>query len=326
MKYRKLGGSGLEVSEIGLGTNNFGQRLDFESSDRVISQCIDSGINLIDTSNSYGATLSEEYIGRSLVGRRDGVVLATKVSSRMAEGPNQAGNSRIHIMDQIDASLARLQTDYIDLYQIHWWDDNTPIEETLRALDDLVRDGKIRYFGCSNFSSWQVCESVWTSRSVGINSFVSVQPHYSMMERSIESELLPFCQKYDVGVLPYYPLANGFLTGKYRRGENIPEGTRLGVNDRGMFTEENFDLIEKLDSFSSKREKTVLDLAFAWLLARDEISSVIAGATSAEQVVSNAATAEFVLTKEEYNEVSSILAYALGFNFIRKVFLFPVQA
>ena len=308
MKYRKLGGSGLEVSEIGLGTNNFGQRLDFESSDRVISQCIDSGINLIDTSNSYGATLSEEYIGRSLVGRRDGVVLATKVSSRMAEGPNQAGNSRIHIMDQIDASLARLQTDYIDLYQIHWWDDNTPIEETLRALDDLVRDGKIRYFGCSNFSSWQVCESVWTSRSVGINSFVSVQPHYSMMERSIESELLPFCQKYDVGVLPYYPLANGFLTGKYRRGENIPEGTRLGVNDRGMFTEENFDLIEKLDSFSSKREKTVLDLAFAWLLARDEISSVIAGATSAEQVVSNAATAEFVLTKEEYNDLSSILA------------------
>ena len=308
MKYRKLGGSGLEVSEIGLGTNNFGQRLDFESSDRVISQCIDSGINFIDTSNSYGATLSEEYIGRSLVGRRDGVVLATKVSSRMAEGPNQAGNSRIHIMDQIDASLARLQTDYIDLYQIHWWDDNTPIEETLRALDDLVRDGKIRYFGCSNFSSWQVCESVWTSRSVGINSFVSVQPHYSMMERSIESELLPFCQKYDVGVLPYYPLANGFLTGKYRRGENIPEGTRLGVNDRGMFTEENFDLIEKLDSFSSKRDKTVLDLAFAWLLARDEISSVIAGATSAEQVVSNAATAEFVLTKEEYNEVSSILA------------------
>jgi len=307
MKYRKLGGSGLEVSEIGLGTNNFGPRLDFESSDRVISQCIDSGINFIDTSNSYGATVSEEYIGRSLTGRRDSVVLATKVSSRMSEGPNQAGNSRIHIMDQIEGSLSRLQTDYIDLYQIHWWDDDTPIEETLRVLDDLVRDGKIRYFGCSNFSSWQVCEAVWTSRSVGINSFVSVQPHYSMMERSIESELLPFCQKYDVGVLPYYPLANGFLTGKYRRGEDIPEGTRLRVNDRGMFTEENFDLIEKLDSFSSKRGKTVLDLAFAWLLARGEISSVIAGATSAEQVVSNAATAEFSLTNEEYDEVTSIL-------------------
>tara|TARA_B100000470_G_scaffold221800_1_gene213256 strand:+ start:391 stop:1317 length:927 start_codon:yes stop_codon:yes gene_type:complete len=307
MKYRKLGGSGLEVSEIGLGTNNFGPRLDFESSDRVISQCIDSGINLIDTSNSYGATVSEEYIGRSLTGRRDSVVLATKVSSRMSEGPNQAGNSRIHIMDQIEGSLSRLQTDYIDLYQIHWWDDDTPIEETLRVLDDLVRDGKIRYFGCSNFSSWQVCEAVWTSRSVGISSFVSVQPHYSMMERSIESELLPFCQKYDIGVLPYYPLANGFLTGKYRRGEDIPEGTRLGVNDRGMFTEENFDLIDKLDSFSSKRGKTVLDLAFAWLLARGEISSVIAGATSAEQVVSNAATAEFTLTNEEYDEVTSIL-------------------
>ena len=307
MKYRKLGSSGLEVSAIGLGTNNFGPRLDFESSDRVISQCIDSGINLIDTSNSYGATVSEEYIGRSLTGRRDSVVLATKVSSRMSEGPNQAGNSRIHIMDQIEGSLSRLQTDYIDLYQIHWWDDDTPIEETLRVLDDLVRDGKIRYFGCSNFSSWQVCEAVWTSRSVGISSFVSVQPHYSMMERSIESELLPFCQKYGVGVLPYYPLANGFLTGKYRRGEDIPEGTRLGVNDRGMFTEENFDLIEKLDSFSNKRDKTVLDLAFAWLLARGEISSVIAGATSPEQVVSNAATAEFTLTNEEYGEVTSIL-------------------
>ena len=307
MKYRKLGSSGLEVSEIGLGTNNFGQRLDFESSDRVISQCIESGINLIDTSNSYGATLSEEYIGKSLVGRRDSVVLATKVSSRMSEGPNQAGNSRIHIMDQIEGSLSRLQTDYIDLYQIHWWDDGTPIEETLRVLDDLVREGKIRYFGCSNFTSWQVCEAIWTSRSVGINSFVSLQPHYSMMERSIESEILPFCQKYGIGVLPYYPLANGFLTGKYRRGAGIPEGTRLGVNDRGMFTEENFDLIEKLDSFSGKRGKAVLDLAFAWLLARGEISSVIAGATSPEQVVSNAATAEFVLTNEEYDEVTSML-------------------
>ena len=307
MKYRKLGSSGLEVSEIGLGTNNFGQRLDFESSDRVISQCIESGINLIDTSNSYGATLSEEYIGKSLVGRRDSVVLATKVSSRMSEGPNQAGNSRIHIMDQIEGSLSRLQTDYIDLYQIHWWDDGTPIEETLRVLDDLVREGKIRYFGCSNFTSWQVCEAIWTSRSVGINSFVSLQPHYSMMERSIESEILPFCQKYGIGVLPYYPLANGFLTGKYRRGAGIPEGTRLGVNDRGMFTEENFDLIEKLDSFSAKRGKAVLDLAFAWLLARGEISSVIAGATSPEQVVSNAATAEFVLTNEEYDEVTSML-------------------
>ena len=307
MKYRKLGSSGLEVSEIGLGTNNFGQRLDFESSDRVISQCIESGINLIDTSNSYGATLSEEYIGKSLVGRRDSVVLATKVSSRMSEGPNQAGNSRIHIMDQIEGSLSRLQTDYIDLYQIHWWDDGTPIEETLRVLDDLVREGKIRYFGCSNFTSRQVCEAIWTSRSVGINSFVSLQPHYSMMERSIESEILPFCQKYGIGVLPYYPLANGFLTGKYRRGEGIPEGTRLGVNDRGMFTEENFDLIEKLDSFSAKRGKAVLDLAFAWLLARGEISSVIAGATSPEQVVSNAATAEFVLTNEEYDEVTSML-------------------
>ena len=307
MKYRKLGKSGLEVSVVGLGANNFGGRLDYESSNSVISQLFDVGINLIDTSNSYGNTMSEEYIGRSLEGRREKAVIATKVSSRMSEGPNQAGNSRKHIIEQVENSLARLRTDYIDLYQIHWWDPNTPIEETLRALDDLVTQGKVRYFGCSNFSAWQVCESVWTSRELGIQTFISAQPHYSMLERNVEQELIPFCGKYGVGILPYFPLANGFLTGKYRKNSPPPEGSRLEADNKGLFTEDNYALLEKLINFSEERGKTVLDLAFAWLLYNDDISSVIAGATKPEQVISNAAAADWQLTDKEYEEVTQYL-------------------
>ncbi len=307
MNYRKLGKSGLEVSVIGLGANNFGGRLDYETSDSVISQLFDVGINLIDTSNSYGNTLSEEYIGRSLEGRREKAVIATKVSSRMSEGPNQAGNSRKHIIEQVENSLTRLRTNYIDLYQIHWWDSSTPIEETLRVLDDLVTQGKIRYFGCSNFSAWQVCESVWTSKELGIQTFISAQPHYSMLERNVERELIPFCGKYGVGILPYFPLANGFLTGKYRKDSPSPSGSRLESDDKGLFTESNYALLEKLIGFSEERGKTVLDLAFAWLLYNGDISSVIAGATKPEQVISNAAAADWQLTDKEYEKVTQYL-------------------
>lgn len=307
MNYRKLGKSGLEVSVIGLGANNFGGRLDYETSDSVISQLFDVGINLIDTSNSYGNTLSEEYIGRSLEGRREKAVIATKVSSRMSEGPNQAGNSRKHIIEQVENSLTRLRTNYIDLYQIHWWDSSTPIEETLRVLDDLVTQGKIRYFGCSNFSAWQVCESVWTSKELGIQTFISAQPHYSMLERNVERELIPFCGKYGVGILPYFPLGNGFLTGKYRKDSPSPSGSRLESDDKGLFTESNYALLEKLIGFSEERGKTVLDLAFAWLLYNGDISSVIAGATKPEQVISNAAAADWQLTDKEYEKVTQYL-------------------
>ncbi|MDP6716333.1 MAG: aldo/keto reductase, partial [SAR202 cluster bacterium] len=222
MEYRQLGNSGLQVSTIGLGTNNFGKALfdtglDSDASVAVVDQALDVGINMIDTANSYSHGLSEEYIGRAIKGKRDKVILATKVSSRMGEGPNNAGNSRVHIMAEVEASLRRLDTEYIDLYQIHWWDPNTPLEETLRALDDLVSQGKVRYIGSSNFAAWQACEAAWTSKSLGITSFVSVQPRYSMMDRAVEKELVPFCQKYGVGILPYFPLENGFLTGKYRR-------------------------------------------------------------------------------------------------------------
>ena len=308
MRYRQLGNSGLQVSAIGLGANNFGGRLDAGRTGTVVHAAIDAGVNLIDTSNSYGGGLSEEFIGLALDGRRSRAVIATKVSSRIAEGPNNSGNSRKHVMDQVDVSLRKLRTDYIDLYQIHWWDPNTPIEETLRALDDLIRDGKIRYVGCSNFAAWQVCESHWTAKTLGIDGFSSVQPRYSMMYRQPEAEMVPFCEKYGVGILPYYPLENGFLTGKYRRDQAPPEGTRLSENDRGVLTERNFDILEQLEAFSAERGHTVLELAFAWLLASSPmVSSVIAGATRPEQIQANAAAADWELTAEELAEVNAIL-------------------
>ena len=307
MKYRQLGSSGLQVSAIGLGTNNFGRRLDAAATETVVHAALDAGVNMIDTSNSYGGGDSEEFIGRALKGRRDEAVLATKVSSRVSDGPNNAGNSRKHIYDQVEVSLRKLRTDYIDLYQIHWWDPNTPIEETLRALDELIRAGKVRYAGCSNFAAWQVCESHWTAKTLGINGFVSMQPHYSMLYRQPEEEMIPFCEKYGIGILPYYPLENGFLTGKYRRDEPAPDGTRLAENDRGALTSHNFDILEKLEGFASDRDHTILELAFAWLLASPMVSSVIAGATRVEQVDANAASAAWSLTSEELEEVNAIL-------------------
>ena len=310
MKYRQLGASGLQVSAVGLGANNFGGRLDSGRTEVVVHAALDSGVNLIDTSNSYGKGHSEEFIGRALRSRRHRAVIATKVSSRVADGPNNAGNSRKHILDQVDTSLRKLGTDYIDLYQIHWWDPNTPIEETLRALDDLVRLGKVRYSGCSNFAAWQVCEAHWTARSLGINGFVSVQPRYSIMYRHPERELIPFCSKYGVGILPYFPLENGFLTGKYRRGQQAPEGTRLAQSDRGLFTGKNFDMLEGLERFANERGHSVLELAFAWLLAKPEVSSVIAGATRPDQVAANAKSAGWALISDEVKQVDAIVKEA----------------
>ena len=307
MQYRQLGSSGLQVSAVGLGANNFGGRLDAGRTKTVVHAALDAGVNMIDTSNSYGGGYSEEFIGKALKGRRYEAVIATKVSSRISEGPNNAGNSRKHILDQVDVSLQKLRTDYIDLYQIHWWDPNTPIEETLRALDDLIRVGKVRYTGCSNFAAWQVCESHWTTKTLGINGFSSVQPRYSMLYRQPEEEMIPFCEKYNIGILPFYPLENGFLTGKYRRGQPAPEGTRLSENDRGTLTGRNFDILERLEVFASERSHTILELAFAWLLANPMVSSVIAGATRPEQVEGNAASADWSLTDEDVEEVNTIL-------------------
>ena len=308
MKYRRLGNSGLKVSEIGLGANNFGRRVDVEGTAAVVDRALDVGINLIDTANTYGGgRRSEEYIGLALKGKREEALIATKAAMSMGDGPNDKGASRHHLTSELEISLRTLGTDYVDLYQVHFPDDDTPIDETLRALNDMVAQGKVRYIGCSNFAAWQVCEAIWTSRANGLAPFVSVQPHYSMMERTVEAELVPFCREYDVGILPYFPLASGFLTGKYRRGHAAPEGTRLAEGDRGMFTDRNFDLLDSLAAFASNRGRTVLELAFAWLLANPNVSSVIAGATRTEQVDSNANAANWKLTAEEKSEVDALL-------------------
>lgn len=308
MEYRHLGTSGLQISAIGIGCNNFGRRVDAAGTAAVLNEAREQGITFIDTANVYSAGESETCIGKAIKGRRNDFILATKVSMKMGDGPNESGNSRGHILAEVEASLKRLGTEYVDLYQIHAADPTTPIEETLHALDTLVTQGKVRYIGCSNFSAWQVCEALWTSRTKNLVPFSTVQPHYSMLKRDIESELVPFCKAYGIGILPYFPLANGFLTGKYRRGQEAPEGTRLAENDRGMFTDTNFDLLEALESFAKERGRTLLDLAFAWLLANPCVSSVIAGATKPEQVAANAAAVTFHLTEEGKSEVDGILS------------------
>ncbi len=310
MEYRRLGNSGLEVSVVGLGTNNFGGRMDAKQTDDVIKKAIDEGINMIDTSNSYGRTLSEEYIGKSVKDVRDQVLLATKVASPMSDGPNMRGTSRKHIIDQAEQSLKRLDTDYLDLYQIHFPDQRTPIEETLRTLDDLVHQGKVRYIGCSNFASWQVAQAMETADALHLEPFVSAQPEYSMLDRRPEAELIPCCEAYGLGFLPFYPLASGFLTGKYKRGEAAPEGTRLAritARSEATLTDANYDLLEALESFTTERDHTMVELAFAWLLGHPVVSSVIAGATKVEQVADNAKAADWHLTPDDMEEINGIL-------------------
>jgi aryl-alcohol dehydrogenase-like predicted oxidoreductase len=310
MELRNLGNSGLRVSVVGLGCNNFGRRCDMATTSAVVSAAIDHGISLFDTADVYGpGGLSEEYLGAALKGRRDSVLIATKFRGQMGEGPMHAGASRRYIMQAVEASLRRLDTDYIDLYQIHSPDPNTPIDETMRALDDLVTAGKVRYIGHSNFSGWQTVEAHYIAQRDRLTPFISAQNNYSLLSREIEAELVPACVKYGVGILPYFPLASGFLTGKYRRGQPLPEGARLSnagpladriVNDR------NWDRIEKLEAFAKDRGKTLIDLAIGWLATKPYIGSVIAGATSPGQVAQNVSAAKWRLTAEELAEVDAI--------------------
>ena len=311
MQYRQLGSTGLRVSTVGLGTNNFGFRMDEESSLRVAKFAVDQGINFFDTANMYGRGLSEERIGKALKGIRQDVIIGTKVGLEMGDGTNDRGASRYHIMQQVEDSLRLLQTDYIDLYQIHRPDPNTPIEETLRALDDLVHQGKVRYIGGSNYNGWQTAEAVLKARALGLNEFVTMQPEYNMLNRSIEAELLPFCDKYNIGILPYYPLASGFLTGKYLQGQEAPEGTRLAGNERAKentLTDKNFSILSKLSKFAEDRGHPIVELAIAWLLAKPAVSSVIAGATKEEQVTANVKASDWDLTESEMEELDGLLA------------------
>lgn len=309
MQYRSLGNSGLQVSAIGLGTNQFGGKVDQAGVNEIIDGSIDLGINFIDTANMYQQGRSEETLGVALKGKWDKVVLATKVFFKVGDGPNDGGSSRFHILNEIENSLRRLQTDHIDLYQMHRWDDNTPIEETLRTLDDLVSSGKVRYIGASNYMAWQLARANLLAEVRGWIPFVSLQNHYHMFERAQEQEVIPFCNQHNVGILPFFPLAGGFLTGKYQRGQAAPAGSRGESSDyvKAYMTDSNYDKVEAMTEWAEERGHTMAELAHAWLLAQPAISSVISGATKLSHVQSNAKGADWVLTEDEFKAVNEIL-------------------
>lgn len=308
MKVRRLGNSGLKVSVVGLGCNNFGMRIDAGQTDAVVNAAIDAGVTLFDTADIYGGTQSEVFLGKALGKRRHEVVLATKFGMRVQEDPKRSGGSRRWIMQAVEDSLRRLGTDYIDLYQHHRPDPDTPVDETLRALDDLVTQGKVRYIGCSNYEGWQIADADWTA--AGQTRFVSAQNLYSLLERDVEREILPACEHFGLGFLPFFPLASGLLSGKYRRGEPPPNDSRLaawGARGQAAMNDANFDRVEALDAWARERGHTILELAFAWLLGHRVVSSVIAGATTPEQVRANAATANWMLTPDEVEEVTALV-------------------
>jgi aryl-alcohol dehydrogenase-like predicted oxidoreductase len=290
------------VSTIGLGGNTFGMACDKAATADVLHAARDAGINCVDTSDVYGGGgVSEEYIGAAIQGERDRWVVMTKFAIPMGKGPNTGGASRGYARKAVEASLRRLGTDYIDVYQVHRPDPNTPMEETMAALHELVLEGKVRYLGCSNYAAWQIAESNWIAKHHGWTPFISSQPSYNMINRTVEREHIPACAHYGLGVLPWGPLAGGFLTGKYRRGEAFPEGTRMASSEwaRAVLTDRNWDRLDKLQALAQSRGLTMTQLAFGWLLAQPAVSSVIAGATSPAQVQQNAACHEVRLTAED---------------------------
>ena len=315
MEYRRLGQTGLEISTIGLGTNNFGGRIDFEATKKVLHQTMEEGINFLDSANTYGGGKSEEFIGKVLgKEHRHEMIIATKVGAGgmggPPAGPNKKGATRHHIMSEVEKSLNRLGTDYIDLYYMHRWDEDTPIEETMRALDDLVHSGKVRYLGCSNYTAWQMVEAVWTAKAQNLYNCCCVQPEYSLVVRDVEQELVPAAERYGMSLIPFFPLASGFLTGKYTQGQEPPEGTRFaGSPNMGnkYFNDDNWSLLGKLQSFAGERGHSVAELAFSWLLGSSVIPSVIAGATKPEQVTANAQASEWKLTSDEMAEIRGML-------------------
>jgi aryl-alcohol dehydrogenase-like predicted oxidoreductase len=309
MEFRAVGGSGLQVSVAGLGCNNFGMRLDAEGTDRVVHAALDLGVTLFDTADIYGGRgRSEELLGRALGSRRDEVVLATKFANPMGDGPYERGASRRYVMRAIEASLRRLGTDHIDLYQQHVPDADTPIDETLEALADLVRWGKVRYVGSSNFSGWQVAEADARASALGAPRFVTAQNEWSLLRRSVEREVVPACAHFGLSVLPYFPLASGMLTGKYRRGEDPAEGTRLAARGgSGWTTDANFDKVEALTAAAAERGHTVGELSLAWLAAQPVVCSVIAGATTPEQVEANVTGLEWHLDADDLSAVDAAL-------------------
>jgi aryl-alcohol dehydrogenase-like predicted oxidoreductase len=309
MDMRNLGRSGLQVSLVGLGCNNFGT-LGVEASRAVVHKALDSGITLFDTADVYGNRGgSEEQLGTILGPRRKDIVLATKFGMQMDDAGVKSGASRRYIMTAVEDSLRRLKTDWIDLYQVHRPDPKTPIEETLAALDDLVHAGKVRYIGCSNFPAWQMADAQWTARDRKQTAFVSAQDEYSLVFRDIERELVPALESHGLGLLPYFPLASGLLTGKYRHGADAPAGTRLALMKRladRYMTEANWQIVGKLEEFCAARGRSLLELAFSWLAFRPPVASVIAGATKPEQIEANVKAVQWKLLAEEIVEVDRL--------------------
>jgi aryl-alcohol dehydrogenase-like predicted oxidoreductase len=313
MDYRPLGSSGLMVSAVGIGCNAFGRRVDQDGVVSILTAARDNGVSLLDTADIYGGEpgQSETMLGEALQGQRDAFVLATKFGMDM-QGTNGddfgALGSRRYVRRAVEASLRRLQTDHIDLYQLHRPDPLTPIEETLEALSDLVREGKVLYIGCSNFDGWQVADASWTSSTAGLASFVSVQNEYSLLDRSVEDEVAPACERFGLGILPFFPLAKGLLTGKYQRGAAAPKGSRAALEaDRaGWLVEADWDRVEALQSFATQRDVDLLDVAIGGLAAQPAVTSVIAGATTAEQVTRNARAAGWQPTAADLAELDEI--------------------
>jgi aryl-alcohol dehydrogenase-like predicted oxidoreductase len=312
VEQRNLGRSGLIVSAVGLGCNNFGGRLDYAATRAVVHKALDLGITFFDTSDTYGESGgSEEQLGRALAGRRHEIVLASKFARPMDRERRLQGASRRYIMSAVEASLKRLNTDYIDLYQQHIADPKTPIEETLRALDDLVQQGKVRYIGCSTLSAWQTVEAQWVSTHRGLERYVSCQERYSLIDRDLDRELMPVIESYGLGLIPFSPLADGLLTGKYRRNAPMPPGARLTTTPRAAerrLLDRNWRIVERLTDFCEGRGHALLELAFSWLLQRPKVASVIAGATSADQVEANVRAGSWALSHEDMDEIDRLTA------------------
>ncbi len=311
MEYRNLGRTGVKVSPLCLGCMTFGVRTNEKDSIAIIDRAIDAGINFIDTANVYYRGLSEETVGKALKsnGKRQKIVLATKVHGRMDDAdPNAQGNSRRHIIEQCEASLRRLQTDYIDLYQIHRPSSEVPIDETLRALDDLIKMGKVRYIGTSTFAAWQIVESLWVSKELGLNRFISEQPPYHLLDRRIERELVPMAQTYGIALIPWSPLAGGFLTGKYRRGEEIPQDSRFQVWGKrdDLFTEKAFDVLDVVVAIANEKGCTPSQLSLAWCANQPGITSPIIGPRTMEQLEDNLGALNVNITDEDREKINSV--------------------
>jgi aryl-alcohol dehydrogenase-like predicted oxidoreductase len=313
MEYRNLGNSGLIVSAVGLGCNNIGRQVDQAGTNAIVAKCLELGMTLFDTADVYGAERgrSEEYLGRALKPHRRDIVLATKGSGRMGEGPYFAGASRRYLMDALEASLRRLDTDYVDLYQVHFPDPSTPIEETLRALDDMVHSGKVRYVACCNYSGLQLAEAAAVWQREHLTPLISSQNRYNLLERDIERDVVPACERLGLGILPFYPLASGLLTGKYQPDQPTPVGTRLtsGIHFyAGVLENADYPKLARLTDFAAERGHSLLELAIGWLASQPAVGSVITGATRVEQIEQNGLAGDWRLTRDELRQVDELSA------------------